>query len=89
MDRIRLITLQAEVTDDVRAATEAATRAAFTQHLPGQHVWLFGSLAAPCDRFQAASDVDVVVESLLDGRSHDRKRSPTNFRLRLSCIQHG
>ncbi len=38
------------------------------RHLPGQRVWLFGSLLKP-GHFNAASDIDLAVETLPDGMS--------------------
>ena len=43
--------------------TRARLQTALHRHLPGQRVWLFGSLRE-CGRFHAASDVDLAVESL-------------------------
>ncbi len=48
--------------------TRARLQTAVRRHLPGQRVWLFGSLLEP-GRFHAASDVDRAVESLPDGIS--------------------
>lgn len=33
------------------------------RHLPGQQVWLFGSITQP-GRFNAASDIDLAIEAL-------------------------
>lgn len=38
------------------------------RHLPGRQVWVFGSLLEP-GRFNAASDIDLAVESLPEGMS--------------------
>ncbi|MEI6536038.1 MAG: nucleotidyltransferase domain-containing protein [Verrucomicrobiaceae bacterium] len=38
------------------------------RHLPGQRVWLFGSLLKP-GRFNAASDIDLAVDTLPEGMS--------------------
>ena len=48
---------------DAYQETRAQLQAAVRRHLPGQRVWLFGSLLE-CGRFHAASDVDLAVESL-------------------------
>jgi predicted nucleotidyltransferase len=38
------------------------------RHLPGRRVWVFGSLLEP-GRFNAASDIDLAVETLPEGMS--------------------
>ena len=42
--------------------------ASLQRHLPGQQVWIFGSLQQP-DRFNAASDIDLAIDSLPAGMS--------------------
>ncbi len=46
--------------------TRERLQAAVRRHLPGQRVWLFGSLLEP-GRFHVASDIDLAVESLPHG----------------------
>ena len=48
---------------DAYQETRARLQTAVRRHLPGQRVWLFGSLLE-CGRFHAASDIDLAVESL-------------------------
>ena len=38
------------------------------RHLPGQRVWVFGSLLQP-GRFNAASDIDIAIDTLPPGLS--------------------
>ena len=46
----------------------AQLKTSLQRHLPGQRVWLFGSIAQP-GRFNAASDVDLAIEVLPAGMS--------------------
>ena len=38
------------------------------RHLPGQQVWVFGSILEP-GRFNAASDIDIAIDTLPSGMS--------------------
>ncbi len=50
------------------SAVREHLREVLHRHLPGRQVWVFGSLLEP-GRFNAASDIDLAVESLPEGVS--------------------
>jgi len=51
-----------------RCGVREQLREVLHHHLPGRQVWVFGSLLES-GRFNAASDIDLAVESLPDGMS--------------------
>jgi predicted nucleotidyltransferase len=58
---------QADRLIELRDARERL-REVLHRHLPGRRVWVFGSLLEP-GRFNAASDIDLAVETLPEGIS--------------------
>lgn len=56
----------ARLRDREEARTQLA--ASLRRYLPGQPVWVFGSLLEP-GRFNAASDIDIAIDSLPSGMS--------------------
>jgi predicted nucleotidyltransferase len=58
----REVTRRATRLHEWRQAREQL-KACLNRHLPGQRVWVFGSLLEP-GRFNAASDIDIAIDSL-------------------------